>query len=103
MANQITLIRQGESFSFIFDLDGEETTGWTCTIYVKEYLTDTSLITRVIEADGTGLSWSGYLTGTETASLPVGTYRLIGLLENSSTDQESQVPKRFKVGEAWAS
>lgn len=94
-------IKQGEDLEFIFDLDGEEITGWICTIQVKIFPSDAALISRVIPP--VERAWPGFLTSTETAALAVSTkspYYLTGILTNSTTDQERQIPKRFHVGPA---
>ncbi len=102
MANEIQIVRQGESLSFTFDRDGEEISGWTCTINVKIYSSDTSLITRTIEPDENNREWNGYLTSTETSALSVATYRLIGILTDSETDEEEQIVIRFRITDSWA-
>lgn len=102
MGNAIEIVRQGESLSFTFDREGESIEGWTCVINVKVYPSDTSLITRTIEPDESEQQWSDYLTSTETAALDVATYRLIGILTNSSTDEEEQIPIRFQITSNWA-
>jgi len=99
----IPIIRQGEDLEFVFDLDGDDISGWVCLIEVKVFPDDVALISRVIPP--TGSEWQGELTSTETAALAVSTdspYYLIGKLTNSSTDQERQIPKRFHVSPAWA-
>lgn len=96
----ITLIRQGEDLEFVFDLNGEDITGWIATIEVKRFPSDASLITRVIPA--VGRTWPGFLTSTETAALEVSSespYYLIGILTNSSTNEERQIPRRFNVSQ----
>lgn len=102
MANAILPVRQGESFSFAFDLSGDSIDGWICTINVKQFPADTSQLTRVIEA-GDNDTWPGIITSTETDALtPIGLYRLIGLLTNSTTGQEKQPVIRFNLTDAWA-
>ncbi len=96
----ITILRTGESLPFEFDRGGESISGWVCVIEVRKYPGDTALISRTISP--TGETWEGFLTSTETALLAIGLYRLIGLLTNSVTDEEEQVPLRFNVTEAWA-
>jgi len=99
----IIKIQQGESLPFSFDRDGEDISGWTATISIKQYPADTSLITpRVITP--TGEVWSGFLTQTETAGLSVSSkvpYSLIAKLSNGTTDEETQIPVRFHVSGAW--
>ena len=102
MANPIPIIRKGESLDFTFDLGGSSIAGWTCTINVKQYPSDTSAITRVISPDNSTESWTGYLTETETDGLTTNTlYWLIGILEESTTDEKREVPKRFRVTQTW--
>ncbi len=100
--SKITVIRQGESLDFTFDRSGESIVSWICTINVKQFPGDTSLITRVIAPDSTANTWQGFLTQTETDALDPGLYMLIGILTNSSTDEEEQVPVRFNVTPSWA-
>ena len=97
---RVLLIQQGESLPFEFDLDGDRTAGWTCTINVRAYPQDSVLLTRVIPESGYN-SWIGYLTSTETAAFPTGTYRLTGVLTNSTTDEKALPPVRFTVSQAW--
>ncbi len=102
MSGPIRFVRKGGSLPFVFDRDGESVEGWVCTIYVKEFKSDASLITRIIPIDP-NKQWSGYLTSTETESLAQPTlYRLIAILVNSTTDEEEQVPVRFQLNKAWA-
>jgi len=102
----ITVIRQGEDLEFVFDLNGEDISGWICTIFVKRFPADDDdefIIPRQIPPDGR--TWPGFLTSVETASLPVSSkspYFLTGVLTNSSTDQERQIPRRFNVTVPWA-
>ena len=100
---KINIIRQGEDHEFSFDLEGDDITGWICLIEVKIFPDDQALISRVIPPTGNG--WEGKLTSTETRALAVSTdspYYLTGILTNSSTDEERQIPKRFHVSPSWA-
>ena len=107
MTNQIATVRKGESFPFAFSLENDtnETNsinGYTCTISVKKYDSDTSVITPR-QITPTGNTWEGYLTSTETAGITdIGTYRLIALINNATTDEEEQQTVRFNLTEAWA-
>lgn len=100
----ITPVRKGESFPFSFDLvggsDDNSIDDWVCTIEVKKFPGDTASISRVITP--TGSVWSGFLTQAETSALAIGTYRLIGVLTNSTTDEEQQIPVRFNITDTWA-
>lgn len=94
------LTPQGVSLPFTFDLDGDDVTGWICTINVMRFPGDTPAITRVITP--TANTWTGYLTATETAALtPTGQWRLVGNLTNASTDQADEVVQRFSLQEAY--
>ena len=98
----IPIIRQGEDLEFAFDLDGEDISGWVCTIEVKIYPSDVATISRVIPPGDR--IWEGFLSSAETSGLAVSTdtpWRLTGILTNSSTDQERQIPKRFHISPAW--
>jgi len=96
----ISTIRQGEDLEFVFDLDGEDITGWVCLIQVSQTPEDEfALISRIVLPKGR--VWEGFLTQTETMDLEVGLYSLTGFLTNLSTDQERQIPTRFQVGKAW--
>lgn len=94
------VVREGESLPFVFDRGDESIEGWVCTIEVKKFPGDTSSLTRVIPAVGN--SWPGFLTSAETSGLAIGTYRLIGVLTNTTTGEEEQVPLRFNITDSWA-
>ena len=100
--SKTTVIQQGESLPFVFDRNGEEITNWICTIFVKQYPADTELITRVIEP--VNRTWPGFLTSIETAALALSStspYTLAGIVTNSVTDEEEQIPLRFNVAPSW--
>ena len=99
------VIRQGEDLDFIFDLNGEDITGWICLIQVAQFFgeNNVALISRIVSP--TQNAWEGQLSSTETAGLDVSSdspYFLTGFLTNSGTDQERQIPKRFHVSAPWA-
>jgi len=100
--SKITVIRKGSSLPFVFDRNGEDTDGYVCTIFVKQFPADVATITRVIALDSDGLSWSGFLTSTETDTLDVGLWVINATLVKSSTDEEEAVPVRFQISENWA-
>lgn len=99
-SNKIAIVRQGESLPFKFDRGPESIDGWVCTIEVKKFPGDTSSLTRIIPAVGN--AWPGFLTSAETALLSNGLYRLIGVLTESITGEEEQVPIRFNITDSWA-
>lgn len=96
----ITTIKQGESLPFTFDRDGESITGWVCTIYLKTFPSDDSILSRVIPP--TNEAWIDFLTQDETKDLDITHYRLIGKLINSTDDKEEIKTLRFNVAKAWA-
>lgn len=101
----IDIVRKGESLDFTFDRDGKTIVDWICTINVRKYPGDASLITRVIPPDNNSRDnpqFKGFLTSTETDGLATGTYRLVGILTNASTDEEEQQNIRFNVTEKWS-
>jgi len=95
----ITSIKQGESFPYTFDRDGEDISGWVCTINLKQYPDDAPIIKRVITA--TDDEWSGTLTNQDTKNLDVGQYLLIGKLTNASTGENEQDIIRFYVSKGY--
>ncbi len=96
---QINTIKQGESYKFEFNLNGQSIAGWVCTIYLKIFPDDTPILTRVISP--TDSSWSGFLTQAETAGLAISHHMLIGKLTNAMTDEEEQQINRFNVAKVW--
>lgn len=102
---KIQVIRQGESLPFSFDLGDTDTTGYICTISVRQYPDDTAAISRVVEPSQDTSSgqvvWSGFLTSTETAALAVGMWILNADLDNASTVENTQIPVRFQTTPNW--
>ena len=94
------IIKQGESYAFSFDRGGDDISGWVCAIYVKRYPDDAQSIKRLITA--TDSVWSGFLTETETATLPVSQQVLIAKLTNATTNEEEIKTAKFYVAKAWA-
>lgn len=103
---KIKVIRQGESLPFVFDRGGEDTTGYICTIFVKQFPADVADITRVIPLttnSKTGFAeWSGFLTSTETAALALGLWIINAKLVKAATDEEEAIPVRFQIVVPWA-
>ena len=101
MGNEVDQHDVGDSIPFLFDRAGQSLDGWVCTINLKIYPGDTTLVNRIIPA--TGDTWEGFLTSTET-DIAVGDYRLIGKFVKASTDEQesSSQTKRFRLSEAYA-
>lgn len=100
MGNPMALIKRGESLPFLFDRDGQDVSGWVCTINVSQYPGDTPEISRVVEP--TGNEWEGFLTSAETTALTkLGIWRLTGVLTNATTNERESVPVPFNLSEAW--
>jgi len=97
---EIEIIRKGGSLPFRFDRGDLTIEGWICNIRVKKFAEDASDISRFIETRAGG--WPGLLTSTETTALSLGTYRLIGVLTNATTDEKEQILQRFNITESWA-
>lgn len=95
----ITTIKQGESYDFSFDRDGEDISGWVCTINLKIYPDDTAIIKRIITA--TDDEWSGTLTNQDTKNLNVAQYMLIANLTNATTREKEVKIDRFYVSKSW--
>ena len=107
--NKILIIQQGESLPFKFDRGGDSITNWVCTISWKQFPADAATGSRVVApSDDGSLSWTGYLTNTETDGLATDTAEVGGLwwltatLVNSVTDELEQIPVRFQVAQKWA-
>jgi hypothetical protein len=107
--NKIVSIQQGESLPFKFDRGGDSIVNWTCTISWKQFPADAATPTpRIVAPAADGLSWTGFLTNTETDGLAINTAGVGGLwwltatLFNVVTDELEQIPVRFNVTEKWA-
>lgn len=101
MSKTPTQIRIGESFAFTFDLDGGDTSDYVCTLIVKQYPSDTALISRVIPPLNSQ-QWEGFITSTESAAFTAGIQlRLIGSLVNATTDEQKQIVLSFSTAAAW--
>lgn len=83
----IKRIRQGDgSLNIVFSRGGLPINGFTCTLFVKQFTSDTAAITRVlVPADEN--TWSDLLTTTETAGLKVGLWHAFGLLTDAATGE----------------
>lgn len=101
MGSPISVVRKGGSLPFVFTPGKDQTTeDFVCTIKVRQFASDSVLISRTITPEN-GV-WSGFLTSTETAALAAATtYRLFAILTNSSTDEEDQIQTRFQVTADW--
>jgi len=98
-ANSLQTVRKGRSLPFVFDRDGQDITGWICTISVQRYPGDTPAISRVIEPKDQ--TWPGFLTSTETAALTdIGTHMLIGNITNATENRAEFPIIRFSLAEA---
>ena len=95
----ISSIKQGESFDYSFDREGEDITGWVCVINLKQYPDDTPIIKRTITP--TDDAWSGTLTNQDTKSLAVAQYMLIANITNAATGKKEVQIDRFYVGKGW--
>ena len=101
IGNPLSIIKAGESLDFIFDRGGQSVEGWLCQLNVLRFPGQTPEISRFIELDDNS-QWSGFLTSVETAGLlSRGIYRMVGLLTNSATNEEEQIPVRFQRNKAW--
>lgn len=96
----IPSVTRGGDLPFQFDLDGLPLDGFTCTVTVKKRpLFQDEIVPRVIAP--TANLWTGFLTIDEVATLSIGRHELIALIENSSTLEGQEKPKRFQVTRSW--
>lgn len=101
MPNKLVIIQKGESLPFKFDRGGLSIEGWTAQIKVKQKPTDAPTIDRTITADDDN-AFSGFLTSTETNLLIEGLWYLTGILNNATTDEQEEIPVRFRVTKSWS-
>ncbi len=102
MTEPILTVRRGESFEFEYKLpdETESTTNWTCTVIVRKTPSSDADVERVVAVDDD--VWSGHITSSETAALDFDQYTILGLLQNSSTDEVIENNARFKVSESYS-
>lgn len=83
----IKRIRQGDgSLNIEFSRGGELIEGFICTLFVKQFTSDTAIITRELAASDER-TWSDLLTTTETATLKVGLWHAFGVLSDAVTKE----------------
>ncbi len=101
MGNAVQQFEIGDSIPFSFDRGGKSLDGFVCTINLRVYPGDSTLVSRAITAVGT--KWPGFLTATETASLSVGDYRLSAKFVKAATDEleSSSQDRRFRLSVAY--
>lgn len=109
IGNAITIIRDGGDLPFVFDRDGEDITGFICTVTVKQF-PDVSLSTVVpdFEVEPVGNEWPGSLTPGQTtllrdSSLTVTTtpFYLTAKITNATTQESREIPERFQLATSW--
>lgn len=101
MLNKLVIIQKGESLPFKFDRGGVSIEDWVCVIKVKQKPVDVATIDRVITSDD-DQAFSGFLTKTETNLLIEGLWYLTGILTNAGTDEQEEIPVRFRVTKTWS-
>ena len=98
--SKLVNIQAGESLPFEFDRAGNSITGWICTIDLKQFPDDSSIVSRVVPSVVN--SWPGFLTQSETTGLSAGLHYLNTKLVNVDNDEEEAIPVRFSITKAWA-
>ena len=101
MTNKLVIIQKGESLPFKFDRGGASIQGWTCQIKVKQKPGDVPIIDRAITADD-DRAFSDFLSKTDTDMLVEGLWYLTGVLTNTGTDEQEEIPVRFQVSKTWS-
>jgi len=85
--SSIKRIRKGEgSLNIVFTRGGLPINGFTCTLSVKQFTSDTAVITRVL-TPADNFTWSDLLTTTETEILQPGLWHAFGVLKDVATGE----------------
>ena len=83
----IQLIRKGEgSLNIIFSRGGLPINGFTCFLAVKQFTSDTAIISREL-TPADNFTWSDLLTTTETETLQPGLWHAFGILKDAATGE----------------
>lgn len=93
----MNVIQQGETFTFDFQVSGDDLDGLTATMDVLQYPGGTPAITRALTlSDG---KFTGTLTSAETAALSVGQW----FIHSQTTDADEDVRESIKlyISKAW--
>ena len=93
----MNVIQQGETFTFDFQISGDDLDGLSANMTVMQYPGDTPAITKALTLnDG---KFTGTLTSAETAALDVGQW----FIHNQTTDADEDVREMIKlyIAKAW--
>ena len=90
-------VQQGGTFSFNAGFSGDDVSGLTVNIAVKQYPGDTAAIERAI-AYSNG-SFPGTLTSVETAALAVGQWFIH--IQATDSDEDIRAPIKLYVSKGW--
>lgn len=93
-----TIIRQGETHTFEFELSGNEVDGFTSTMDVLQYPDDTPTITRALTLDGN--KFKGTITSNETLTL-LGVGQWFTHATTSDSDEDIREPIKFYIAKGW--
>lgn len=94
----MNVIQQGETFTFDFELSGEDLEGMTATMDVLQYPGDTPAISRALILQENG-KFVGTLTSAETTGLAIGQW----FIHATTSDADENIRDIIKlyVTKAW--
>jgi len=93
----INNIRQGATFSFDFDLSGEDAATFTTTMDVMQYPGDTPTISRAMTYSND--KFIGTLTSAETAALAIGQWFIH--IKSADSDEDLREPIKLDISKGW--
>ena len=98
--SSISLVPQNNSLPFTFDLGPEvDLSFYTCIVQTKQYTDSVAGVNKAVVLDRG--KFRGLITATEMATLALGHLELIAQLTKTSTDEQTEIRRRFKVQQAF--
>lgn len=94
--SSISLVPQNNSLPFTFDLGPEvDLSFYTCQVQTKQFTDSTAGVDKAVVLDQG--KFRGIITATEMATLALGNLELVAQLTKTSTDERTQIKRRFMV------
>jgi hypothetical protein len=98
-ANIPDKVRQGSTYEFSFDVEGDSISAFTYTLTAKQYPDDTTAFTKTLTTIEDNTVFAA-LSSSETASLDVGLWYLI--VDADDPDENLNYERRVQVVKAWS-